>query len=79
MVRLGLLTHYNKEAHEDSSERPHAEFERTPFLLQLAVLPPVAFRAVAAVPKLTIHAWATVAAWEVETLILVYATFAVRW
>lgn len=72
------LTHYNEEADEYCCQGTHAEFERSAFLHQLAVLPPEALGAEAPVSRFTVHARAAVAAWKVETLVLVYATFAVR-
>lgn len=76
-TRHGLLTHYNEKADEDGRQRAHAELERAALLDQLAVLAPEPFRAVAAVAGLAVHARAPVAAGEVETLVLVYATLSV--
>lgn len=71
------LTHDNEEADEDSSEGTHAQFERSPLLYQLAVFAPEALGAVAAVAGLPVDARATVAAREVQALVLVHATLAV--
>lgn len=71
------LTHDNEEADEYGCERAHAQFERAPLLHQLAVLPPEALGAVAAVAGLAVGAGRPVPAREVQALVLVHATLAV--
>lgn len=73
-----VLTHDNKKADEDGGERAHAEFERAALLYELAVLAPEALGAMAAVAGLAVDTRAAVATREVETLVLVNATLAVR-
>lgn len=73
-----VLTHNNEEADEDRRERAHAELERAAFLYEFAVLAPEPFGAVAAVARLAVHARAAIAAREVQTLVLVYTSLAVR-
>lgn len=73
-----VLTHYYKKADEDGRERAHAELERAPLLYELAVLAPETLGTEAAIAGLAVTTRPAVAAWEVVTLVLVYATLAVR-